>query len=117
VSTAHEVRACASFSCQAQSWKKTRRMVAKSLPSRRRGPNGVQARFTRALASSSPTWCSPAERVVAFYNQRGAAEQWIKEGRARSNECGYHAASSPSTPSAFSFMRSLTTAVILCARW
>ena len=23
----------------------------------------------------------PAERVVAFYNQRGAAEQWIKEGK------------------------------------
>jgi Transposase DDE domain group 1 len=23
----------------------------------------------------------PAERVVAFYNQRGTAEQWIKEGK------------------------------------
>ena len=23
----------------------------------------------------------PAERVVAFYNKRGAAEQWIKEGK------------------------------------
>jgi len=23
----------------------------------------------------------PAERVVAFYNQRGIAEQWIKEGK------------------------------------
>src|SRR5216683_5727388 len=23
-----------------------------------------------------------AERVVAFYNQRGTAEQWIKEGKA-----------------------------------
>jgi hypothetical protein len=22
----------------------------------------------------------PAERVVAFYNHRGTAEQWIKEG-------------------------------------
>jgi hypothetical protein len=22
-----------------------------------------------------------AERVVAFYNQRGTAEQWIKEGK------------------------------------
>jgi Transposase DDE domain group 1 len=22
----------------------------------------------------------PAERIVAFYNQRGTAEQWIKEG-------------------------------------
>ena len=25
--------------------------------------------------------CRPAERVVAFYNQRGTAEQWIKEGK------------------------------------
>jgi hypothetical protein len=23
----------------------------------------------------------PAERVLAFYNQRGTAEQWIKEGK------------------------------------
>jgi hypothetical protein len=23
----------------------------------------------------------PAERVVAFYNQRGTAENWIKEGK------------------------------------
>ena len=23
----------------------------------------------------------PAERVAAFYNQRGTAEQWIKEGK------------------------------------
>jgi Transposase DDE domain group 1 len=25
----------------------------------------------------------PAERVVAFYNQRGTCEQWIKEGKGR----------------------------------
>jgi hypothetical protein len=25
--------------------------------------------------------CRPPERVVAFYNQRGTAEQWIKEGK------------------------------------
>jgi hypothetical protein len=23
----------------------------------------------------------PAERVIAFYNQRGTAKQWIKEGK------------------------------------
>jgi hypothetical protein len=23
----------------------------------------------------------PAERVVAFYNKRGTAEQWVKEGK------------------------------------
>jgi hypothetical protein len=25
--------------------------------------------------------CRPPERVVAFYNQRGTAEQWIREGK------------------------------------
>jgi hypothetical protein len=29
---------------------------------------------------------TPAERVVAFYNQRGTAEQWIKEGKKPSCE-------------------------------
>ena len=27
----------------------------------------------------------PAERVVAFYNQRGTCEQWIKEGKNATN--------------------------------
>jgi hypothetical protein len=36
--------------------------------------------FTRVSASWSPIWRS-AERVVAFYNQRGTAKQWIKEGK------------------------------------
>lgn len=27
-----------------------------------------------------------AERVVEFYNQRGTAERWIREGKARSQE-------------------------------
>jgi hypothetical protein len=27
----------------------------------------------------------PAARVVAFYNQRGTAEQWIKEGKGAIN--------------------------------
>jgi hypothetical protein len=30
----------------------------------------------------------PTERVVAFYNQRGAAERWIKTARERSNGLG-----------------------------
>src|SRR5271169_4207776 len=29
------------------------------------------------------TFARPAERVVPFYNQRGMAEQWIKEGQGR----------------------------------
>jgi hypothetical protein len=42
--------------------------------------NGIRARRTRASASSSPTWRGRPS-VVAFYNQRGTAEQWIKEGK------------------------------------
>jgi hypothetical protein len=42
----------AGFSYQAQSWRKYRRAVAKSLPSRRRGPSGIRASFTRVSASS-----------------------------------------------------------------
>jgi hypothetical protein len=45
----HEVRRhFASFSHQAQSWAKPRRIVAKSLPSRRRGSSGIRASCTRA---------------------------------------------------------------------
>jgi hypothetical protein len=36
---------------------------------------------TRASASSSAIWRGPPERVVAFYNQRGTCEQFIKEGK------------------------------------
>ena len=43
--------------------------------------SGTQANFVPASASSSPTWHGPAERIVAFHNQRGTAEQWIKEGK------------------------------------
>jgi hypothetical protein len=31
--------------------------------------------------SPRPNLCRPAERVVAFYNRRGTAEQWINEGK------------------------------------
>jgi len=48
----------------------------------------------------------PAERVVAFYNQRGRVEQWIREGRARSNGPGCRAAPSLPTPSVLSSIRS-----------
>ncbi len=51
----------ASFSYQAQSWKKPRRVAAESLPSRRRGSSGIQASYTpvsaliRFAAQASPT--------------------------------------------------------------
>jgi hypothetical protein len=70
----HELRRYfASFSYQAQSWKKPRRVVVKV----EWHPGELYPRvgfIVTNLARSS-------ERVVAFYNQRGTAEQWIKEGK------------------------------------
>jgi hypothetical protein len=36
--------------------------------------------FARVSASLSPT-CRDRPSIVAFYNQRGTCEQWIKEGK------------------------------------
>ncbi len=70
----HEVRRCyASFGYQAQSWKKPRRVVAKV----EWHPGELYPRVGFIVTNLA----RPAERVVAFYNQRGTAEQWIKEGK------------------------------------
>jgi hypothetical protein len=70
----HEVRRFyASFRYQAQSWKKPRRVVAKIEWHPGELHPGVGFIITNLAR--------PAERVVAFYNQRGTAEQWIKEGK------------------------------------
>jgi hypothetical protein len=50
-----------------------------------------------------------AEGVVGFYNQRGTAEQCIKEGKGAIKWTGCHVEPSPPTPSASSSMRSRTT--------
>jgi Transposase DDE domain group 1 len=63
----------ASFSYQAQSWKTPRRVVAKV--EWHRGELYPRVGFIVTNLSR------PAERVVGFYNQRGTAEQWIKEGK------------------------------------
>jgi hypothetical protein len=70
----HEVRRYfANFSYQAQSWKKSRRVVAKV----EWHPGDLYPRVGFIVTNL----VRPAERVVAFYNQRGTAEQWIKEGK------------------------------------
>jgi hypothetical protein len=70
----HEVRRYyASFGYQAQSWKKPRRVVAKV----EWHPGELYPRVGLIVTNLA----RPAERVVAFYNQRGTAEQWIKEGK------------------------------------
>ncbi len=69
----------ASFSYQAASWSRPRRVVAKV----EWHPGELFPRVgLDPLRGSSVTNLSrPAERVVAFYNQRGTAEQHIKEGK------------------------------------
>ena len=70
----HEVRRYyASFTYQAQSWNKARRVVAKV----EWHPGELYPRVGFIVTNLA----RPAERVVAFYNQRGTAEQWIKEGK------------------------------------
>ena len=63
----------ASFSYQAQSWTKPRRVVAKV----EWHPGELYPRVGFIVSNLA----RPAERVVAFYNQRGTAEQHIKEGK------------------------------------
>jgi hypothetical protein len=70
----HEVRRFyASFRYQAQTWSQSRRVVAKV----EWHPGELYPRVGFLVTNL----CRPPERVVAFYNQRGTAEQWIKEGK------------------------------------
>jgi hypothetical protein len=63
----------ANFSYQAQSWKASRRVVAKV----EWHPGELYPRVGFIVTNQS----RPAERVVVFYNGRGTAKQWIKEGK------------------------------------
>ncbi len=75
----HVGRTYASFSSQAGSWDSKRRVVAKvEWHPGALCPGGGLDRFQR---SSVTNLSRPAERVIAVYNQRGTAEQHIKEGK------------------------------------
>ena len=63
----------ASFSYRAGSWDRKRRVVAKV----EWYPGELYPRVGFIVTNLS----RPAERVVTFYNHRGTAEQWIKEGK------------------------------------
>jgi hypothetical protein len=63
----------ASFTYQAQSWKKPRRVVAKV----EWHPGELCPRVGFIVTNLA----RPAERIVAFYNHRGTCEQYIKEGK------------------------------------
>ena len=70
----HEVRRYyASFSYQAQSWNKPRHVVAKV----EWHPGELYPRVGFIVTNLARS----AEGVVAFYNQRGTCEQYIKEGK------------------------------------
>jgi hypothetical protein len=69
----HVRRYYASFSYQAGSWDKKRRVVAKV----EWHPDDLYARVGFIVTNLSRS----AERVTWFYNQRGKAEQYIKEGK------------------------------------
>jgi hypothetical protein len=61
------------FSYEAQSWQNLRRVVAKV----ELHPAELYPRVGFIVTNLA----RPAEHVVGFYNQRGTAEQWIKEGK------------------------------------
>lgn len=63
----------ASFSYQAATWSKPRRVVAKV----EWHPGELYPRVGFIVTNLS----RPASRVTKFYNGRGTAEQWIKEGK------------------------------------
>ena len=63
----------ASFRYQAQSWDRKRRVVAKV----EWHPGELYPRVGFIVTNLR----RPAKKVVAFYNGRGTAEQWIKEGK------------------------------------
>ena len=66
-------RLYASFRYRAASWHRSRRVVAKV----EWHPGELYPRVGFVVTNLS----QPAERVVAFYNGRGTAERWIKEGK------------------------------------
>jgi hypothetical protein len=63
----------ANFAYQAQSWKKPRRVVATV----EWHPGELYPRVGFIVTNLA----RPAERIVAFYNNRGTCEQYIKEGK------------------------------------
>jgi hypothetical protein len=59
----------------------------------------------------------PAERIIAFYNRRGTAEQWIKEGKGAIKWTRLSCRTFVPTRCVCSFTRSPTISAISCAHW
>ena len=102
-------RSYANFTCQAGSWTKSRRVVAKD-------DRGIRAELYPRVGFISPTW--PARRARrGFLQQTRNMRAGSRKARARSNGRGSRAGRSPRTPFVFSFMPSPTISAISCARW
>jgi len=99
----------ASFAYQAQSWNKSRHVVAKV----EWHPGELYPRVGFIVSNLARS----AEGIVGFYNQRGTCEQHIKEGKNAIKWTRLHAALSPPMPSASSSMRWPTTSPTSCGRW
>ena len=73
----------------------------------------------RAVAdkAASTHLSHPAERAMDFYNQRGTAEQHIKEGQNAPSLKGYHAGGSATAQCGSSFIPWLTIWPTSCRHW
>jgi hypothetical protein len=100
---------CCQLRLSGKSWNKLHRVVAKV----EWHPGELYPRGDFFVTSLG----RPAERDVAFYNQRGTAEQWIKEGQRRSNGPGCYADPLPPTPPVSSSTYSPTISATPCGRW
>jgi hypothetical protein len=99
----------ASFHYQAGSWTKPRRVVAKV----EWHPGELCPRVGFIVTNLA----RPAERVVAFHNQRGTAEQWIKEGKGAIKWTRLSCRTFGPTLSAFNCTRWPTSWAISCEPW
>jgi hypothetical protein len=98
----------ANFTYQAASWTTPRRVIAKV----EWHPGELYPRVVFIVTNMS----RPADRVVAFSNKRGTAEQWIKEGKGVIKYAAVMPNVRRQTRCVSSFMRSLTISAISCVR-
>jgi len=99
----------ASFRYRAQSWSRPRRVVAKV----EWHPGELYPRVGFIVTNLR----RPAKKVVAFYNGRGTAEQWIKEGKHAVKWTRLSCTTFRANASASSFTRWPTTWPTSCAPW
>jgi hypothetical protein len=113
----HVRRYYASFCYQAGSGDRKRRVVAKSLPPRKRGWNGTPANWFPVLASSLPTCRGRLSGWWHFTITGGRRNGTSRRARTPSGGPGCHAGSSATTRSGSSFTPWPTIWATSCGRW